>query len=129
MLDLQNQTNGKVYTGKFSRDTRTVAVQEIGSNESVDYDADEAICFSIPQAVGGDGLLFVTNPTQEGIGYLLKVADEVIVYCWGRDYPSDVRLYDGNGMPESLWEKIGDEWSFAGSSHDEITATKYRAIK
>ncbi len=62
---------------------------------------------------------FVEN---EDVSDFLDVIEEVVIYRWGRVYPSDVRF--PVSMFASRWTLTHTE-EFPGSSHEKITVSRY----
>lgn len=62
---------------------------------------------------------FVEN---EDVSDFLDVIEEVIIYRWGRVYPSDVKF--PVSMFASRWTLTHTE-EFPGSSHEKITVSRY----
>ncbi len=68
---------------------------------------------------GEEDYCFVEN---EDVSDFLDVIDEVIIYRWGRVYPSDVRFPVSMFAPR--WRLTHTE-EFPGTSHEKITVSRY----
>ena len=69
---------------------------------------------------GANDYVFVEN--MDILPYVDKI-DEIIMYCWNRAYPSDIKF------PLSLdgWE-MTSMIEFAGNSHERITEKMFKKI-
>lgn len=70
-------------------------------------------------AAGEGELCFVEN--ADLAPYMDRV-ERLVIYCWNRDYPSDVSL---GVQPEEYGLRLAESRDFAGSSHENITREVY----
>ena len=55
---------------------------------------------------------------RETFSRFLPKIEEIVVYCWNRDYPSDVEM---DFVPYECGFRLSESAEFKGSSHDRIT--------
>ena len=68
---------------------------------------------------GGDGYVFVED---RSIAERISLADGLIIYCWNRHYPADLRLGIDTG---NIGMRLIERTEFAGNSHERITKEIY----
>lgn len=79
-------------------------------------DIDYTVCDNFAEC---DGIYFVEDKYNPD---LLTVADEVILYHWGRVYPADLK-FDMALVSANF--ALAESTVFKGSSHDEIKKERY----
>lgn len=105
--ELLDSTKGKVYIRKFS------SLLFEGHEDRI------VVCEDPFSGAGDDDVIFIEDmPLKDKTNEI----DRLIVYCWGKVYPSDKKL---GFKPEECFRAI-ESSEFAGSSHDKITKTVYK---
>lgn len=86
--------------------------EKLFNEANVDY----TVCDNFEEC---NGICFVENTYTPN---LLSVADQVILYHWGRTYPADTKL-DAGLLGANF--TLGETSAFKGTSHDEIKKERY----